>query len=222
MEPSKNADYMLLQDTDSSAETGVKIDSPVMHQRKKFVRWLACTAILCLLILASASGAAYAIFRAEFFTLNPDQFAQNRLTGGSPSSCGGSREEALAAGCKFDVMSFSWLPPRCYDGELVAEFEALGPWEWFIGQDGRVAADEEAVREGRLDRLYVTWEFHLLHCTFQWKKMHRALLAGWPIDSYIGNFSHTQHCEHMIMNRRTPLNSTGTDIFIKYPSCGLA
>lgn len=203
-----------------SVNTELKTGCSVSRQRNKLVRFLTCTAILCAVILVSSSGAVYMIL-SVLFTRRSEQLPQHHSTGVAPSSCGNSREEALAVGCQFDVMSFSWLPPDCYDGELVAEFEALGPWEWFDGPEGRVVADEKAVREGRLDRLYVTWEFHLLHCTFQWKKMHRALLAGRPIDSYIGNFSHTRHCEHMIMNRRTPLNSTGTDIFIKYPSCGI-
>ncbi|KAI1842111.1 hypothetical protein JX266_011644 [Neoarthrinium moseri] len=222
MEAQRNAGYALIRDLDSSAATESKPDLLSCHWHEALARRIAWTVAIGLLVIIAVGAALFGTFRAELFTVGQDQTSQHQAAGVSPWSCGSSREEALVAGCQFDVVSFSWLPPDCYDGELVAQFEARGPWQWYVGRDGGVTADAKAVREGRLDRLYVTWEFHLLHCTFQWKKMHRAMLAGRPIDSYIGNFSHTQHCERMIMNRRTQLNSTGTDIFIKYPSCGLA
>src|SRR6187402_1132636 len=32
-----------------------------------------------------------------------------------PHHCGKSKSEAISAGCRFDLISFSWLPPECFD-----------------------------------------------------------------------------------------------------------
>jgi hypothetical protein len=41
------------------------------------------------------------------------------------SPCGSYPAEAKALGCQFDIISFCWLPPRCYDAELSHTFDKL-------------------------------------------------------------------------------------------------
>ena len=36
--------------------------------------------------------------------------------------CGNDAETARLRGCSFDLISFAWQTPECYDGELVADF----------------------------------------------------------------------------------------------------
>jgi hypothetical protein len=53
--------------------------------------------------------------------------------------------------------------------------------------------------------LYVSYEYHLRYCTLLWRKMHRALLTTIglaALDGYVGNYDHTTHCEHMIIDWR--------------------
>lgn len=45
--------------------------------------------------------------------------------------CGNSPEEACSNKCLFDVISFSWLPPDCFDGDLVNDFFATSEWQWY-------------------------------------------------------------------------------------------
>ncbi|KAJ5569721.1 uncharacterized protein N7459_009151 [Penicillium hispanicum] len=137
----------------------------------------------------------------------------------SPTAhCGTSREEAKSLGCHFDPMSFSWLPTDCYDAELTETFLDLQAWEWYTDATGS-PAPRDAVLTGEYDELFVSWEYHLLHCTYAWRKMHRALLHGRPVDGYIAQYTHTAHCEEMLLAQRIERNSTNTIIRTKFVSC---
>lgn len=53
-------------------------------------------------------------------------------------SCGRSVREAIANGCKYDLLASAWLPEQCRDDELTAEFSASGPGpngEWTYVSD---------------------------------------------------------------------------------------
>lgn len=142
-----------------------------------------------------------------------------------PETCGTSPQQAMSLGCKFDVMSFAWLPARCFDSSLTAEFLALREWEWFEAADSGAAnisqrgVDISSVAKGAHDQLLVTQEYHLYHCTYMWRKMHRAIQREQPLDGYIGSMGHTDHCEHVLVTSETPLYDTSTTIFLKYANC---
>ncbi|KAJ5083622.1 hypothetical protein N7456_013049 [Penicillium angulare] len=141
-----------------------------------------------------------------------------KISTSTTETCGESREEARALGCHFDPVSFSWLPSSCYDGDLTEEFLGLKDWEWFVDSDGS-SASRDTVMEGGYDELYVSWEYHLLHCTYAWRKMHRAILSGRPMDNYIAKYNHTAHCEHMLLAQWIERNTTNTIIQTKFVSC---
>lgn len=132
-------------------------------------------------------------------------------------NCGGSPAEAQKLGCQFDPMSFSWLPSACYDAELVTQFLALRDWTWSLDRKRQATVSREEVLTGELTDLYVSREYHIFHCTFQWRKMHRGIQRG-VIDTYIGNYEHTSHCERMITDD-VPRNLTDTKIRMKFPRC---
>ncbi|KUI54271.1 hypothetical protein VP1G_10659 [Cytospora mali] len=142
------------------------------------------------------------------------------------SPCGNTPAEARAAGCIFDIMAFSWLPPRCHDAELAEEFRQLKGWEYFIDLNRTRPLSQELALTGEFAGLYTEFEYHLRHCTFLWKKMHRALLRGgggkMAIDSVTAGYSHTEHCSHMLMTRReVALDVINAVIVVKYPDCGM-
>ncbi|KAI8631246.1 hypothetical protein F5Y19DRAFT_25287 [Xylariaceae sp. FL1651] len=143
------------------------------------------------------------------------------------SPCGSTPEEALARGCKFDLISFCWLPDECYDSELVETFEAMRTWEYYADSERTEPVSREELLAGRGDGLYVTWEYHLRHCAFMWMKLHRAILArGKPnmpeIDSYIASLNHTNHCTTILLTDRDVAFSTlNTETLVKYPHCGM-
>ncbi|PVH73087.1 hypothetical protein DL98DRAFT_398522, partial [Cadophora sp. DSE1049] len=134
-------------------------------------------------------------------------------------SCGTSSAEAVSLGCHFDVMSFAWLPQACFDGELSHQFLALRDWEWFLDSEGTHGVDMGSVLAGEYSQLYVTQEYHMYHCTYMWRKMHRAALRGAALDGYIGSMMHTEHCEQMLMDHESTIDETNTMIFTKFVEC---
>lgn len=136
--------------------------------------------------------------------------------------CGSTPSSAVSAGCRFDPMSFSWLPPSCYDAKLIASFLAIKPWQWYLNSSDAQPVPFEMVQQGIHDYLWVTREFHLFHCTYQWRKMHRAVLQGKPLDTYVGNYSHTEHCEYVLTKEVLELGMEVVDVQIqrKFVSCG--
>jgi hypothetical protein len=134
-------------------------------------------------------------------------------------SCGNSSAEALAAGCEFDIMSFTWSPEACFDRELMDDFLARKNWTWWVNEVDEMPLQLLDVQYGQYLQLFVTWEYHLFHCTYMWKKMHRAIRAGRPLDSYIANINHTNHCEMMLLDHTMDLDARSTIIAVKYPFC---
>ena len=120
------------------------------------------------------------------------------------------------------MVSFAWHPPACFtadDADDEALFMGLRSWRFHHENGSEIAIEE--VRRGELRVAFTDLEWHLTHCTFMWKKLHRALLAGGKVDSYVGDYTHTKHCEHMILqNVRHPEMRTETRVWVKYPTCG--
>ena len=138
------------------------------------------------------------------------------------TNCGNTFEEARARGCLFDTISFSWLAPECHDEELVAEFDKLPiVWHFYTDPAGTQEVPMDVVERGER-ALYVPWSHHLWHCSFLWRKMHRAVMAGTPVDSYIGLYAHTKHCSQIMVaeNSLHPMDEVNTIMTLKFPYCG--
>lgn len=52
--------------------------------------------------------------------------------------------------------------------------------------------------------------------------MHRAIMKGRPLDDYVGNYSHTDHCEHVLTKEVLELGLDVVDVQIqrKFVGCG--
>ena len=97
-------------------------------------------------------------------------------------------------------------------------------WEWFEDASKTRPVPQAEALSGMHPGLFVSWEYHLVHCTYMWKKMHRAVLGkgNLAIDSYVGSFNHTKHCEHnLLTDRDVGLDEMNTVILVKYPDCGI-
>ncbi|PYI06680.1 hypothetical protein BO78DRAFT_272572, partial [Aspergillus sclerotiicarbonarius CBS 121057] len=135
--------------------------------------------------------------------------------------CGSTFAEAKALGCHFDIMSFSWLPTPCFDSELMNEFLNVSDWKWYTSHGGQSTVPKERVLAGEYDQLWVTWEYHRVHCTYMWKKLHRAILTDdVHVDGYIANMHHTHHCSMVLLEGDVPRMEPSTAIQAKIPSCG--
>ena len=114
------------------------------------------TIMICLLvgIISLACGVVVAHFLSGRIPSSSN--AKGNIVISPPISevhtCGNSPEEARARDCKFDIMSFSWLRPACYDDELCDEFSRLRPWKWYSekkSNESSVEIPEEVIRRGR-------------------------------------------------------------------------
>lgn len=155
--------------------------------------------------------------------LSPTSSTETASTVSKALTCGNTTSTALAHNCTFDPMSFSWLPAPCTDAHLTAAFLKRRDWTWYFDRDGKRPAPRDEVLRGEHDILYVSAEYHIFHCTYMWRKLHRAVAVGGLVDGYIGAFHHTSHCEEMIlegveggMGSREVID---TVIRMKWPDC---
>ncbi|KAK1774234.1 hypothetical protein QBC45DRAFT_446254 [Copromyces sp. CBS 386.78] len=118
--------------------------------------------------------------------------------------CGTSEtvEEARAKGCVFDAMSWIWVRPECYDAELVEDFFMNTNYSWHtepkLKPDTKVPMD--VIRRGDHPKLFVQKEYHSVHCAYMMKKMHKAIIEHRPMDSYLTDWHHTNHCGMVMLN----------------------
>ncbi|KIW93224.1 uncharacterized protein Z519_05829 [Cladophialophora bantiana CBS 173.52] len=143
----------------------------------------------------------------------------------SRQDCGSTRGEALSQGCAFDIVSFGWMAPACYDRELAAEFSSLRAWGWFLDENRTQAVSQREVELGEFDALYVSSEQLAYHCVFTWQKMHRALLRQAPLDSIVGGYNHTEFCARELVGEGGQQHSDRPDkatalMVSRFASCG--
>lgn len=135
--------------------------------------------------------------------------------------CGLVPEDAIEAGCVFDLMAFAWIQPACVDEELTAEFLRLKSWAWWTDADGSKEVSKDEVALGRHEELFVSWEYQLQQCVYLWKKMQRALVKKAPLDTLTLDEDHTTQCVEMLLDREAPVEETKTLMVSKYTSCGV-
>ena len=123
--------------------------------------------------------------------------------------CGSSTAEAKAMGCKFDLLGPAWYPDHCRDDELTTEFlkgggGPNGTWQFWKDHAHTIPMTIEEVSlipDDPEGAFYSTWEFHVKHCTFQWRKFIRSLERGIVnVDMENTGTGHVDHCEMVIMN----------------------
>jgi hypothetical protein len=76
-------------------------------------------------------------------------------------------------------------------------------------------------------QVYTEKNFHAVHCSYMWRKMHAAMVNRLPIDSDLSNWHHTIHCESIHLNDIfhededcTPEMICPTQLIPLWTSCG--
>ncbi|CZR59459.1 uncharacterized protein PAC_09351 [Phialocephala subalpina] len=106
--------------------------------------------------------------------------------------CGNTSEQAIANNCVLDFIAGAWVPTQCYDPELEAEFFNIKNWHWYADSDGEQELSIESIRkDGGPNPIYVSVEYHWVHCAYTWRKLHRARMLQRPIDTHVGDYEHT-------------------------------
>ncbi|BAE58010.1 unnamed protein product [Aspergillus oryzae RIB40] len=158
-----------------------------------------------------------------FFDLAYDQMKPAETTSAPQFqfNCGSSTSEARAAGCRFDLTTFTWVPPACFDEPLMEEFLGSKNWTWSLDELGIQQVNESFAREGDFESLYTTMDYHVTHCAYAWKKLHRSLFSGdlSHIDGYTASIHHTEHCLGMLLESRDQDQTPALGV-TKFASCG--
>jgi hypothetical protein len=109
--------------------------------------------------------------------------------------CGNSPVEALQNDCVYDFIAGAFVPNACFDAELEDEFLKLKDWHFYGDENAQQELSIESIKlNGGTEPMFVSVEYHWIHCTYTWRKLHRSRVFGTPIDDHIGNYSHTAHC----------------------------
>jgi hypothetical protein len=80
-------------------------------------------------------------------------------------------------------MMDSWLPPDCYDDELTQQFLQSKEWR-FVNWNKTKDIDMETL--SRSFRAKTTIQYHLTHCGFALRKLHRAIAQDRQIEVDVG------------------------------------
>ncbi|KAL7795105.1 hypothetical protein V8C37DRAFT_415067 [Trichoderma ceciliae] len=136
----------------------------------------------------------------------------------SHGDCGNSPSDAQALGCRYSIVLHAWLPQDCLtDDDLEDEGLMYQDRNWPYEINGRNLTMEE-LRQGEYGHFTTTFDWHVVHCMYVWKRIHRvALDASQKIDSYTANFHHTNHCVKMIGGDPGGMKDSGTKIFAQDP-----
>jgi hypothetical protein len=136
-------------------------------------------------------------------------FIQNPTIDKTSCNCGSSVAEALSLGCKFVPMASAWLPPACIDEELSSEFDKAGPgpsnsWRYYAdvtNNTSLLTLSEVALLANTPKVLYYTTvEWHIVHCAYYWKKLHRSRWTGVLIEPRYDTEKHMDHCLKMFLD----------------------
>lgn len=209
---------------DVSSDYSEEFQRPPPRQRP----WASLlTAFLLGLLAMGASMTLYSI-------LTPDSHARiipQAADGTDPKTglplawsngdCGNSPEEAKARDCQYSIVLHSWLPKSCLteaDEEDAQDMYKDRHWPYEIASGRNLTMDDLAL--GDYGHFTTTFDWHVTHCMYVWKRLHRIMLdPTQELDSYTANYHHTSHCVKMIGGHPGGMKDSGTKIFVKYPKC---
>jgi len=249
-EPLRDGDESSKKDEISDVSTRETFERNTDKSARRFLILCICICLSCLifsLIVLGATGmllktllhqnsdhehGSSPVFQSEpWKSPNPEAQRMTWAESGG-QGCGHSPSEAVERGCIFDVMTTSWQHPDCYDADLNAEITALhSPWPfyWSSGPENErptpemlnlIPLEELGFYEGTF---WATREYHVWHCTYAWRLMHRAVERGRKLDVFLMNYEHTAHCGRLIINATDysdiPMDSPVTQATLKYPLC---
>ncbi|KAF2239437.1 hypothetical protein EV356DRAFT_499560 [Viridothelium virens] len=182
----------------------------------------AALAIVAFAITWKLAAPSPTNLHSEILTADGKSFPLGQLTWSqnfTPLPCGKTPTEALARGCHFDIIATAWLPPKCIDYELAAEFEALHPWQYFPNANGSDPFLNDSDTLGmQTGLIWTTHRWHAAHCVYMWKKLNRALIGGWNTDAETVQQAHTNHCTVAVLDVEE-VDAIRSIMEIIYPPC---
>lgn len=207
-------------DTASSPSDSSVLEEPQTKPRetvRRRRRELAITVVVLAIVALFTTAAGLHDFRAETATSVDDKVATQTYHR-EPEECGQSADDARELGCVFDAVLMGWVPWRCHDKALSADFLRHNKWQ--LHEDANLTAgtavSEDEVMSGRWAELYADYDFLVFSCMYAWKKTRRATLSGVVLDGYTADEHNTNHCQMNLLSDPRP---TANTVYVKYVSC---
>ena len=138
--------------------------------------------------------------------------------------CGTNPQAARAAGCKFQLWMFAWVPQQCADDEIEREYLATIDWGYYFDQAGRHEVNVSVAASGD-HVIWTTWGQHYWHCFFTVKKLVRSVaIHGSGVgltEADIGpNNTHMNHCLDSMLNKDAhPWDEIMDEMYANYADC---
>jgi hypothetical protein len=174
-------------------------------------------------ILTMTTIAILLLIPTVYLTLSSRPPAQTEYT-----QCGTSAASARARNCVFEPTGFTWMPRACHDAITEREFlayTAVHDLKLFRDPDYTDVVTPEEVARGDGAGYFVREGYHLAHCMFLFKELHRAYARGGVVDGYVVSLNHTEHCVGQSLSAGKDAEFTKDMIqfsYIKWPNCGRA
>jgi hypothetical protein len=124
----------------------------------------------------------------------------NQLT--DSYSCGNSSSEALALGCSFDHLTWSWYPPHCphYTNGLFRTAEP-DPFHYYETLESTVPIDEGDLFEliESQGGVWVEKREHLTHCVYMLLAQAQIIRDGTRHVPILTRYGHMEHCANLLL-----------------------
>lgn len=117
-----------------------------------------------------------------------------------PFQCGNSTAEALARGCSWDQLTWSWYPPHCphYAND---EFMDAEPWVYYADPYGKTAVEGDTFAQAMDNRtqLYGERREHMTHCVYLFLSLGQIVRDGTRHVERLVEYEHLHHCAKIIL-----------------------
>lgn len=180
-------------DEEEAKPNNITLPSPSQFRVRNIILTAALTALLILSIITLTSLYTDSHSGAVPHAPSPPPRGGTKVI----AHCGTTVQEALDLGCKWDIMSFGWLHPACFDAaEATSWEEKWGPWEWYraINQTHHEPRRLELEELPYEPFIVTTHGYHLMHCLYVLKMAHLGVLDGRSVSNEAVDLGHTEHC----------------------------
>lgn len=207
-----NVEDKRVSDTSLEEPIDENADKPPSENRRTSIKniWVALSLSILLVLLAIMAT----IFVAYKYAVS------KALTKPTVDQCGSTPAEARALGCIFETTLSLWVPPECYDFELETTYLQQPDLKFFRDVNLTEEVSLREVKTGESIGWFVPWDHHIRHCSFAFRKFHRAAAYGKKIDGYVLQYAHTEHCLKMMTEPEAWRSSITQFDMRMFPYCG--
>jgi hypothetical protein len=159
------------------------------------------TSLLWMLVLSVILSPSSHYWKSSYS--KPGDPRHNVTSNAQLLTCGNTTQQALAQGCKYDILLNNWVPAPCFDADsedFIADYTDDKSWGAFA--DKNMTQRFNSVQEMSESEIYYTSvRDHINHCAVLWKKQFWALFEEKKaFDTVVASPGHTDHCAQYLID----------------------